>query len=42
MFCRNVLIYFDQVTKIEVLERIAGVTDATAFWLWERPRPWSG
>ncbi len=26
IFCRNVLIYFDQATKIDVLERLARVT----------------
>ena len=31
VFCRNVLIYFDQATKIAVLERIARVTDRSGY-----------
>jgi chemotaxis protein methyltransferase CheR len=31
VFCRNVLIYFDQTTKIDVLERIADVTERDGF-----------
>jgi chemotaxis protein methyltransferase CheR len=31
VFCRNVLIYFDQPTKVDVLERIARVTDAEGY-----------
>ena len=31
VLCRNVLIYFDQRTKIAVLERIAGVTERDGF-----------
>src|SRR5215203_5683182 len=31
VLCRNVLIYFDQATKIGVLERIAGITERDGF-----------
>ena len=31
MFCRNVLIYFDQETKVGVLERIARVTERDGY-----------
>ena len=31
VFCRNVLIYFDQATKIDVLERVAAVTEPDGF-----------
>jgi chemotaxis protein methyltransferase CheR len=31
VFCRNVLIYFDQETKISVLERIARLTDRNGY-----------
>jgi chemotaxis protein methyltransferase CheR len=31
VFCRNVLIYFDQATKIDVLERIADVTERDGY-----------
>jgi len=31
VYCRNVLIYFDQPTKIDVLERIARVTERDGF-----------
>jgi chemotaxis protein methyltransferase CheR len=33
VLCRNVLIYFDQATKISVLERIASVTERDGFLL---------
>ncbi len=31
MFCRNVLIYFDQATKIDVLDRIARITERDGY-----------
>src|SRR5262249_43293121 len=31
VFCRNVLIYFDQVTKVAVLERLARITEHDGF-----------
>jgi chemotaxis protein methyltransferase CheR len=31
VFCRNVLIYFDEATKIDVLDRIADVTEPDGF-----------
>ena len=31
VYCRNVLIYFDQQTKIDVLERVARITEADGY-----------
>jgi chemotaxis protein methyltransferase CheR len=31
IFCRNVLIYFDQDTKIDIFNRLAGVTEPDGF-----------
>ena len=42
IFCRNVLIYFDQDTKINIFNRLAKATNRTAFWCWEQRKPWSG
>ena len=43
VFCRNVLIYFDQDTKIDVLERHRTSDGAaTATWCLAPPKPWSG
>ena len=33
VFCRNVLIYFDQANKLDVLDRIAGVTEGDGYLL---------
>ena len=41
IFCRNVLIYFDQETKIDVLNRLSEVIAATAIWCLARRRRWS-
>ena len=37
--CRNVLIYLDQPTKSDVLDRIARVVAPTAFSFWALPKP---
>ena len=43
IFCRNVLIYFDQETKIDVLERPgADRLAAMAIWCLARRKRWSG
>ena len=36
IFCRNVLIYFDQETKINIFGRLAKAMEATASWCWAR------
>ena len=41
IFCRNVLIYFDQETKIGIFERLRGCSSPMACWCWARPNPWS-
>jgi len=41
IFCRNVLIYFDQDAKIGIFERLAKVLEPTAYWRWAPPNPWS-
>ena len=42
IFCRNVLIYFDQQTKVDLLDRLAQVTRPMAISCSARPRPWWG
>ncbi len=42
IFCRNVLIYFDQDTKINIFNRLARLMEPTASWCWAPPKRWSG
>ena len=42
IFCRNVLIYFDQDTKIKIFNRLAKATEADGFLVLGRRKPWSG
>jgi len=42
VFCRNVLIYFDQETKIGVFNRLVKQMPADGFLMLAPPRPWSG
>jgi chemotaxis protein methyltransferase CheR len=42
IFCRNVLIYFDQATKTDVIDRLAKLTAPTDSLTWSRrDRHWS-
>jgi chemotaxis protein methyltransferase CheR len=41
IFCRNVLIYFDQETKINIFNRWRARSSPTASWCWGPPKPWS-
>ena len=42
IFCRNVLIYFDQDTKINIFDRLARRWSRTASWCWARRKRSSG
>ena len=43
IFCRNVLIYFDQDTKINIFNRARQDRwSPTASWCWARRKRWSG